>query len=93
MAHHFYVYYRVRPSAVDAARAALGRMQLELARSAGVTGRVVVRCDEPELWMEIYENVPDPRGFETALAVLSRDCGLDAQLVEGSGRTVECFRD
>ena len=35
---------------------------------AGVTGRVLVRRDDPRTWMEIYEHVADARLFERELA-------------------------
>ncbi len=93
MAQHFYVYYRIRTAAVEAARAAVTGMQLELARVSGVQGRIVMRRDEPELWMEIYENVLDPESFETLLAGLAGTTALQTCLAEGCVRTVECFRD
>ncbi len=93
MAYHFYVYYRVRPEARDTARALVARLQLDLARATGVEGRTVIRTDEPELWMEIYENVVERGPFEATLARAGAETGLAEHLIRGSGRTVECFRD
>jgi Domain of unknown function (DUF4936) len=93
MAHHFYVYYRVRPDAADAARACVARLQSEVERKTGIRGRRIARCDEPELWMEVYENVSDRAGFEAVLDDTAGAVGLDAHLVPESARKVECFRD
>jgi len=93
MAHHFYVYYRVRSDGAEAARACVARLQSELERKTGIRGRTLARCDEPELWMEVYENVSDRTAFESALSDASRALGLAAYLAAESARTVECFRD
>ncbi len=93
MAHHFYVYYRVQPGAVDAARECVARLQASLEGRTGIRGRTLSRCDEPDLWMEIYEHIVDRAAFETALHDAEGAADLALHLVPGSARKVECFRD
>jgi hypothetical protein len=93
MAHHFYVYYRVRPDAMKAAGASVVQLLAAIERATGVRGRRLARCDEPALWMEIYEGVADRAAFEAVLAEAARAANLEAHLGSGSARTVECFRD
>jgi quinol monooxygenase YgiN len=93
MAHHYYVYYRVRREATDAARACVAELQAGIEREAGICGRALARCDEPELWMEVYEDVRDRTAFEATLSAAALASGLARHLEPGSARTVECFRD
>lgn len=93
MAHHLYVYYRIRPEAAAAARRCVDRLQAALEVRTGIRGRMLARCDEPELWMEIYEHVVDRAGFETALLDAVGGADLAPHLAPGSVRKVECFRD
>jgi hypothetical protein len=64
---HYYVWYRVAGDPV-AARAAVDGLLAHLFLHAGVTGRVLVRRDDPRTWMEIYEHVADVPLFERELA-------------------------
>ena len=47
--------------------------------------------NEPLLWMEIYENVPDEASFEWELAEAVSGSGIANMLQPGSGRHTECF--
>jgi hypothetical protein len=64
---HYYIWYRV---AIDpaAARAVVDALLADVFLHAGVTGRVLVRRDDPRTWMEIYEHVADVPLFERELA-------------------------
>jgi hypothetical protein len=93
MAHHYYVYYRVRPEVTDAARACVAQLQAGIEREVGVRGRTLARCDESELWMEVYENVRNRTAFEATLSAVAEASGLAQHLEPGSARKVECFRD
>jgi Domain of unknown function (DUF4936) len=64
---HYYVWYRIVGDPA-AARAAIDALLADLFRHAGVTGRVLVRRDDPRTWMEIYEHVADVPLFERELA-------------------------
>jgi hypothetical protein len=91
--HHYYVYYRVRRAATDAARACVAQLQAGVERRTGIRGRMLTRCDEPELWMEVYDNVRDRPDFEAILDAAVLASGLATHLEPGAARKVECFRD
>lgn len=88
---HYYVYYRVLPTHVAAAKAALARILAQLEERTGVAGRLLQRQDEPLMWMEIYEGVRDGRGFERVLSELLATADFTALLAPGSARTTERF--
>ncbi len=46
---------------------------------------------EPNLWMEVYEQVPDSNAFERALEAGVDELRLDELLVAGTRRHMECF--
>jgi hypothetical protein len=87
----FYIYYRVRSDRIAAARRLADRLIGAIELRFGVHGRVLVRRDEPLLWMEIYEAVPDDRAFEAAITAECERLGFASALVPGSGRHCECF--
>ena len=88
---HYYVYYRVEASEVPALAASLDAMQLILAEETGVNGRVLKRTDDPLTWMEVYENVADPSGFEFTLQELVETFTLERYLAPNAHRVVERF--
>jgi photosystem II stability/assembly factor-like uncharacterized protein len=76
----------------ERARASVESMQRDLAASTGVQGRLLRRRDDESTWMEIYEDVRDPSGLETALEALAKKHGIAALLALGSARKREVFR-
>ncbi len=90
MRSSFYIYYRVPAEDAARVRGMVEELQRVLAARAGVTGRLLRREDDPETWMEIYENVPDAEGFELLLQEELQRLGLDA--LAGSARHTEIFR-
>ena len=93
MSISYYVYYRVDP-----ARAAVGALKIDrllhmVRTGAGVTGRVLKKRGEPNLWMEVYDNVPDPAKFEWTLEAAVKELAAVEFLQTGTGRHIECFED
>jgi uncharacterized protein DUF4936 len=88
----YYVYYKVPRANAERARAAVEKLQRELAEATGVQGRLLRRRDDETTWMEIYEDVGDAAGLEAALGELARKHGLSGLLAPGSGRKTEVFR-
>ena len=86
---HYYVWYRIAGDPA-AARAAVDALLADLVRHAGVTGRVLVRRDDPRTWMEIYEHVADVPLFERELAAGAARHAV-AQLAEDGKRHTEPF--
>lgn len=87
----YYIYYRVQPEHSTAAAAAVQHIQGEIATCCGVTGRLLKKRDEPNLWMEVYENIASSAAFEASLKQTEDQSGI-AQYLAGNGRRqVECF--
>lgn len=76
----YYVYYRVEPARVEALRAQVEQLFGILEQATGVRGRWMRRRDDPSTYMEVYENVPDDRGFEAQLARAAAGLGLERRV-------------
>src|SRR5690242_19254787 len=63
MATNFYIYYRVAAGAHALAHERVGVLLERVRRESGVHGRVLRKRGEDDLWMEIYEAVPDEAAF------------------------------
>jgi hypothetical protein len=89
----FYVYYRIDPQAAAIARQRVDTLLERVQQRCGVRGRLMTKRDEPNLWMEIYEDVVDAPLFESGLAAEAACLGLEALLLPGSERRMECFQE
>jgi hypothetical protein len=86
-----YVYYRVRAAELARARALTALLLERIHSRFGVRGRVLTRCDEPDLWMEIYDPVADPASFRAALDETCAQIEFAAVLLPDEIRHCECF--
>ncbi len=86
---HYFVWYEIAGDAAPA-RAAIDAMMADIARATGVAGRLLVRRDRNATWMEIYEDVADPAGFEREIAAALRRHDV-VRLLAGGARHVEAF--
>ena len=87
----YYIYYRV-----DLAKAATGERRISelieaVRKATGVRGRLMKKRHEPNLWMEIYENVTDETKFEWELAEAVGQHKIAEILLPGTPRHIECF--
>ena len=86
---HVYLYYRIDPAreamATERIDALLGVMADHCARPP----RRFHRCDDPTMWMEVYEGIADYAAFSAALDAAARRFGC-AGLIQGK-RHLECF--
>jgi hypothetical protein len=89
----FYVYYRIDPQAAVRARVQVDTLLDRVHQRCGVRGRLLTKRGEPNLWMEVYENVVDAARFESALRAEAAALGLEALLLSGGERKVECFQE
>ena len=89
----YYISYRVDPAKTGACAVAVEYLFDAVQRKTGVQGRVMKKRNEPLLWMEIYENVPDEASFEWELAEAVTGSGIANFLQAGSGRHTECFSE
>jgi len=92
MSAWFYVYYRVDPAHRVVARNAAEKVLAEMRSGHCLRARLMSKLDEPLLWMEAYEEVPDRDQFELALETAVRRHGLNGCLAPGERRHVEAFR-
>lgn len=89
MSFSYYVYYRV--SDPRQANPVLTRLFELMDTRAGVRGRLLVRRDQPDLWMEIYEGVDQPAQFEQTLAQCVGELQFTGLLLPEGTRKLECF--
>lgn len=91
MAYSYYVYYRVnRERAAECEKAVLELLGA-VKQTTGVSGRLLRKRAEPNLWMEVYENVRDDAKFEADLAAGVARLKIQDYLQPDSTRRVECF--
>ena len=84
-----YVYYRVAADTPEA-RAAIGALIADIEARTGVAGRLTARCDDPTMWMEVYDPVRAKGAFFRALTASVRRNGAEGVAADGV-RRVECF--
>ena len=63
MAYTYCVWYRVTDDGPDT-QTVLRSMMARLACRTGITGQLMKKCDEPRLWMEVYQGIADAEAFE-----------------------------
>jgi hypothetical protein len=93
MATNFYIYYRVAPGAQALARERVGVLLDRVRRESGAHGRLLRKRGEDDLWMEIYEAVPDEPSFAASLDAGVCELALNEVLMQGWSRRLECFED
>lgn len=87
----YYIYYRVAPGREQLAQQKVRNLQSQIARGADVQGRLLTKRGAADVWMEVYEDVADANRFESALQAAAAEAHLEACLVAGSRRNLECF--
>ncbi|UCF76717.1 MAG: DUF4936 family protein, partial [Betaproteobacteria bacterium] len=61
-------------------------------KTTGVRGRLMKKRNEPNLWMEVYENVANEAKFEWELAEAVEHLKVQELLLPGTPRHIECFQ-
>jgi hypothetical protein len=92
MRYAYYVYYRIEPAKAHLARDRVQALLSRVQAATAVTGRLLCKRNDANLYMEVYDGVEDPHGFETGLAEAVRAERLDELLAAGSVRKLECFQ-
>ncbi len=77
---NYYVYYKLDPAAVDAARAKVQQIFDAIERALGVRGRWMRRRDDATTFMEVYEGVPETGQFESMLAREGARLGVERKV-------------
>jgi hypothetical protein len=91
MSYSYYIYYRVDPAQAKTAEPRIKQLLATVEKATGITGRLMTKRGEPDLWMEVYEGVADEATFEWELAAAVNECQATGILQAGSGRHIECF--
>jgi hypothetical protein len=91
VAFSFYVYYRVHPDKAVACRARIEELLAAVQEATGIQGKLMTKRGEPNLWMEVYENVADEAKFEWELAEAAGRLNVQEFLLTGTPRHMECF--
>lgn len=91
MPYSYYIYYRVNPAQVEAAMPRIKQLLDAIKNTTGIPGRLMKKRGEPELWMEVYENVADTAKFERGLAQAVNKLEATEFLLPGTERHIECF--
>jgi hypothetical protein len=91
VAFSFYIYYRVDPKKAEACEPLIGELLAAVRGATGILGRLLRKHGEPNLWMEVYEGVPDEARFEWELAEIAGRLKIQDFLLSGTTRHVECF--
>ena len=91
--YHYYIYFRIPSDRVSDIESAIQRIQCAIKARLGITGRLLKKCDEPNLWMEVYENLPEKSSFEDVLKLAEIQAGIAALLEAGEKRHIECFKN
>ena len=88
---HAYIYYRINPAQAEPAARAVDALLAMLAPQCAIPPRRLARCDEPDLWMEVYEDIFDFTYFSQHIDEATRVLGID-RYIEGE-RHLESFCD
>ncbi len=91
MPYSYYIYYRVDPARAEAAGPRIKQLLAAVEKATGTAGRRMTKRGEPDLWMEVYENVADEAIFEWELAAAVDQFNATGFLQAGTGRHIECF--
>ncbi|MDA8127531.1 MAG: DUF4936 family protein [Betaproteobacteria bacterium] len=86
---HAYAYYRIDPDQEAAAAERIDALLTMMAAHCGTAPRRFRRCDDPALWMEVYEDIAGYAAFSAALDVAVSELGC-AAFIQGE-RHLECF--
>ena len=93
MAASFYIYYRVADGQHAQALERVGALPRRLRVDAGAQCRLLRKRGENDLWMEVYDRIPDEAAFEAVLGAAVHELALDQVLMPGWSRRVECFEE
>lgn len=89
----YYIYYRVDPAKAGASEPRIRELLEGVRKATGISGRLMKKRNEPNLWMEVYENVADESKFEWELAEAVDHLRIQDVLLPGTPRYIEVFED
>lgn len=93
MSASYYIYYRVDPAKAATCEPRIRQLIAAVRQATGIAGRLMKKRGEPNLWMEVYENVVDESRFEWELAEAVARLKAQEFLLPGTPRHIECFQE
>lgn len=90
---HYYIYFRMSVERTAEIANAVQHIQKTIQSRLGISGRLLKKRDEPNLWMEVYENLPEHTDFEAVLKLAEEHSGIVALLGPQGKRHIECFKN
>lgn len=91
MAFSFYIYYRVDPAKAAECEPRVRELFAAMHKATGVSGQLLKKRGESNLWMEVYLGVQDDAKFEWELADVAGRLKFQELLQDGTTRHMECF--
>jgi Domain of unknown function (DUF4936) len=91
MAFSFYIYYRVDPAKATECEPRVRELFAAMHKATGVSGQLLKKRGESNLWMEVYLGVQDDAKFEWELADVAGRLKFQELLQDGTTRHMECF--
>ncbi len=91
MAFSFYIYYRVDPAKSAECGLRVRELFAAVQKATGISGQLLRKRGESNLWMEVYLGVRDDAKFEWELADAAGRLKFQELLQEGTTRHMECF--
>jgi len=89
----YYIYYRVDPAKTAVSEPRIRALLKDVRKATGISGRLMKKRGEPNLWMEVYENVAEEAKFEWELATAVDHLKVQELLAPGTPRHIEIFED
>jgi uncharacterized protein DUF4936 len=90
VAFSFYIYYRVDPAKSAECELRVRELFAAIQKVTGISGQLLRKRGESNLWMEVYLGVQDDAKFEWELADAAGRLKFQELLQEGT-RHMECF--
>lgn len=84
-----YIYYRIDSKQADQAAAQIDTLLNLMAPHCGQPPHRLIRCDDPAMWMEIYQGIVDFAAFAAALSTAAGSLNCAAFTL--GERHLECF--
>ena len=91
MAFSFYIYYRVDLAKSAECEVRVRKLFAAIQNATGISGQLLRKRGESNLWMEVYLGVHDDAKFEWELADAAGRLKFQELLQDGTTRHMECF--
>jgi len=91
VAFSFYIYYRVDSAKAAECEPRVRELFAAVQQATGISGQLLRKRGESNLWMEVYLGVQDDAKFEWELADAATRLKFQDLLQDGTTRHMECF--